>query len=53
MEPGGEASGVISIERIAMWRNKRRGKTRIGIEIVELVFFFANIERIAKGKKQE
>ena len=27
MEPGGEAAGVISIERIAMGRNERRGKT--------------------------
>lgn len=53
MEPGGEAAGVISIERIAIWRKKRRGKTGIGIEIVEMFFFFADIERIAKGKKQK
>ena len=52
MELGGEAAGVISIERIAIGRNKRRGKTGIGIEIVERVFFFVDIERIAKGKNK-
>ena len=51
MEPGGEAAGVIGIERIAIGRKKRRGKTGIGIEIVEMVFFFVDIKRIAKGKK--
>ena len=43
MEPGGEAAGVIGIERIAIGRNKRRGKTGmlgIGRELVEMVFFF-------------
>lgn len=40
MEPGGEAAGVIGIERIAIGRNKWRGKTWIGIEIVEMFFFF-------------
>ena len=39
MEPGGEAAGVIGIERIAIGRNERRRKTGIGIEIVERVFF--------------
>lgn len=39
MEPGGEAAGVIGVKRIAMGRNKRRGKTGIGIEIVEMFFF--------------
>lgn len=52
MEPGGEAAGVITIERIAIWRNDRRGKTGIGIEIVEMFFFFVDIERIAKGKNK-
>ena len=51
MEPGGEVAGVISIERIAIRRNERRGKTGIGIEIVEMFFFFVEIERMAKGKK--
>ena len=53
MEPGGETAGVIGLERIAIGRNKRRGKTGIGIEIVEMFFFFVEIERIAKGKKQK
>lgn len=51
MEPGGETAGIIGIERIAIGRNKRRGKTRMlgsGMEIVEMVFFFGRIERIAK-----
>ena len=42
MEPGGEAAGVIDIERIAIGRNRRRGKTGVlgsGMEIVEMVFF--------------
>lgn len=52
MEPGGETAGVIGIERITIWRNWRRGKTGIGIEIVEMIFFFADIERIAKGKNK-
>ena len=39
MEPVGKAAGVIGIERIAIGRNKRRGKTGIGIEIVEMFFF--------------
>lgn len=53
MEPGGKTAGVIGIERIAIGRNERRGKTGIGIEIVEMFFFFVEIERIAKGKKQK
>ena len=43
MEPGGEAAGVIGIERIAIWRNERRGKTEVlgsGMELGEMVFFF-------------
>jgi len=43
VEPGGEAAGVIDIERIAIWRNKRRGKTGmlwIGMELWEMVFLF-------------
>ena len=52
MEPGGEAAGVITIERIAIWRNDRRGKTGIGIEIVEMFFIFVDIESIAKGKNK-
>ena len=43
MEPGGEAAGVIDIERIAIGRNKRRGKTGVlwsDMELVEMVFFF-------------
>lgn len=42
MEPRGETAGVIGIERIAIWRNKRRGKTGmlgIGMELGEMVFF--------------
>ena len=30
MEPGGEATGVIDIERIAIGRNERREKGRQG-----------------------
>lgn len=30
----------------------RRGKTGIGIEIVEIFFFFVEIKRIAKGKNK-
>lgn len=53
MEPGGKTAGVISIERIARGRKKtRRGKTGIGIEIVEIFFFFVEIKRIAKGKNK-
>ena len=52
MEPGGEAAGVIAIERIAIWRKNKRGKTGIGIEIVEIFFFFVEIKRIAKGKNK-
>lgn len=52
MEPGGEAAGVIGIERIATGRKTRRGKTGIGIEIVEIFFFFVEIKRIAKGKNK-
>lgn len=40
MEPGGKTAGVISVERIAIGRNERRGKNGIGIEIVEMFFFF-------------
>ena len=42
MEPGGEAAGVIGIERIAIGKKERRGKTGvlwIGRELVERVFF--------------
>lgn len=42
MEPRGEAAGVIDAERIAIGRNRRRGKTGVlgsGMEIVEMVFF--------------
>ena len=42
MEPEGEAAGVIGIERIAIGRNKRRGKTGVlgsGMEIGEMFFF--------------
>ena len=52
MEPGGEAAGVIAIERIAILRKNKRGKTGIGIEIVEIFFFFVEIKRIAKGKNK-
>ena len=54
MEPGGEAAGVIGIERIAIGRNERRGKTEgswIGRELGAMVFFFYEIERIATGGK--
>ena len=43
MEPGGEAAGVIDIERIAIGRNRRRGKTGVlgsGMELGEMFFFF-------------
>lgn len=46
MEPGGEAAGVISSERIATGRNKRRGKTGvlgIGMELGEMFFFFGDL----------
>lgn len=46
MEPGGEAAGVIDIERIAIGKNERRGKTGMlgsGIELVEMVFFFEGL----------
>ena len=46
MEPGGEAAGVIGIERIAIGRNERRGKTVgiwSGMELVEMVFFFEGL----------
>ena len=49
MEPGGEAAGVIGIERIAIGRNKRRGKT--GIDIVGSFLSYSNSERIATGGK--
>lgn len=54
MEPGGETAGVIGIERIAIGRNERRGKTGVlgsGMELGEMVFFFGVIERIATGGK--
>lgn len=54
MEPEGETAGVIGIERIAIGRNKWRGKTGVlgsGMELVEMVFFFLGIERIATGGK--
>ena len=40
MEPGGEAAGVISIERIAVRRNERRGKTGM---LGEMFFFFGEL----------
>lgn len=49
----GNCRCYFGIERIAIGRNKRRGKTGIGIEIVEMFFFFVEIERIAKCKKQK
>lgn len=52
MEPGGETAGVIGIECIAIGGNEQRGKTGIGIEIVEMFFFFVEIKRIAKGKNK-
>ena len=52
MEPGGEAAGVISIERIAIRRNERRGKTGIGIEIVEMFFFLWKLNVWLKVKNK-
>lgn len=49
MEPGGETAGVIDIERIAIWRKKRRGKT--GIDMVGSFLSYSNIERITTGEK--
>jgi len=49
VEPGGEAAGVIDIERIAIGRNKRRGKT--GIDMVGSFLSYSKIERIAIGGK--
>lgn len=49
MEPGGEAAGVIGIERIAIGRNKRRGKT--GIDMVGSFLSYSNVERITTGEK--
>lgn len=40
---GGETAGVIGIERIAIGRNERRGKTGVlgsGMELGEMFFFF-------------
>ena len=39
----GETAGVIDIERIAIGKYERRGKTWIGMEIVEKVFFFEGL----------
>lgn len=49
MEPGGEAAGVIDIERIAVERKKRRGKT--GIDMVGSFLSYSNVERITTGEK--
>lgn len=49
MEPGGEAAGVIDIERIAIGRNKRRGKT--GIDMVGSFLSYSNVERITTREK--
>ena len=49
MEPGGEAASVIDIERIAIERNERRGKT--GIDMVGCFLFYSNIVRIARSRK--
>lgn len=49
MEPVGEAAGVIDIERIAIGRNKRRGKT--GIDMVGSFLSYSSVERIATGGK--
>ena len=46
MEPGGEAAGVIGIERIAIGRNKWRGKTEVlgsGMERGERFFFYGGL----------
>lgn len=46
MEPRGETAGVIDIERIAIGRNKRRGKTGVlgsGMEFGEMFFFFEGL----------
>lgn len=47
MESGWEAAGVI--ERIAIGRNKRRGKT--GIDMVGSFLSYSNVERITTGEK--
>lgn len=49
MEPGGEAAVVIGVERIAIGKNERRGKT--GIDMVGSFFSYSNVERIATGGK--
>lgn len=49
MEPRGETAGVIGIERIAIGRKKRRGKT--GIDMVGSFLSYSNAERIATGGK--
>ena len=46
MESGGEAAGVIGIERIAIGRKTRRGKTGMlgsGMELGERFFFFEDL----------
>ena len=46
MEPGGEAAGVIDIERIVIGRNRRRGKTGVlgsGMELGERFFFYGEL----------
>ena len=40
MEPRGETAGVIGIERIAIRRNERRGKTGM---LGEMFFFFGDL----------
>lgn len=50
MEPGGEAAGVIGIERIAIVRNEWRGKT--WIDMVGSFLSYSNVECIATGGKE-
>ena len=46
---GRVTAGVIDIERIAIWRKKRRGKT--GIDMVGSFLSYSNVERITTGEK--
>lgn len=46
MEPGGEAAGVIDIERIAIWRKKEEREDRglwSGRKLGERGFFFGGL----------
>ena len=52
MELGGEAAGVIDIERIAIGEKKQgEGRLKTGIDMVGSFLSYSKIERIAIGGK--